>query len=139
MNILNRLAPHVHWVPRIALAGIFVPQGYSKFLYPGMIPPPLWQVVGVLEILGAIGIIWGAFGRDLLTRLGGLVFLIVMIGAGIALYQPMGSSYSPGAPRIWVGPLGGLEFNALTAALAVYFLVKGNGVGEQVLRRGEQR
>ena len=32
-----------------------------------------------------------------------------------------------------------MELQALTAAVAIYFLVKGYGVGEQVLRRGKQR
>ena len=129
LDFLNRFAPFVHWAPRLALAGIFIPQGYSKFVYPGMIPPPLWQLVGAMELLGSLFIIVGAFGRDLLTRLAGLVFLVVMTGASVMLYQPSDITYELDAPKIWIGPLGGLDLQVLAAAVALYFLVKGNQTG----------
>ena len=129
MDLLSRLIPVVHWVPRLVLAVIFIPQGYSKFVYPGMIPPPYWQLVGVMEMLGGVFIVVGAMGRDLLTRTGAFLILAVMIGATIMIFQPHEIAYGPDAPKLWIGPLGGLDLQVLTAAVALYYFVKGNEVG----------
>ena len=128
MDLLSRLIPVVHWAPRLVLAAIFIPQGYSKFIYPGIIPPPYWQLVGVLEILGGVFLVVGAFGRDLLTRAGALLILVVMTGATIMMFQPNAMSYGLDGPKLWVGPMGGLDLQALTAAVSLYYLVNGNEV-----------
>ena len=80
MEFLNRYASLVHWLPRLVLAAIFISHGISKFMGPGMFPPPIWQLQGIVELSAGIFMIVGAFGKDILTRVGGLI---------IAMYLPI--------------------------------------------------
>ncbi len=127
MEFLNRYANLVHWLPRVALAGIFIPHGISKFtqgqaMADGMgMPVIMIYMIGVMELTGGVCMIVGALGRDMLTRLAGLLIALVMLGATFMVHFPQWSFMATEAK-----PMGGMEFQVLTLTVAVYFLVKGN-------------
>ncbi len=127
MEFLNRYANLVHGLPRVALAGIFIPHGISKFtqgqaMADGMgMPVIMIYMIGLMELAGGVGLIVGALGRDIVTRLAGLLIAIVMLGATFMAHWGQWSFMASEAK-----PMGGMEFQVLTLTVAVYFLVKGN-------------
>ena len=123
MELLNRYAPLVHWLHRLVLAGIFTSHGISKFFGPGMFPTPIWQLQGVVELSAGIFIIVGAFGREILTRVGGLIIAVIMFGAIALVHWPRWFFMATEAK-----PMGGMELQLLTATIGIFFLVKGNDV-----------
>lgn len=131
MEFLNRYTNLVHWLPRVALAGIFLPHGISKFtmgqaMADGMgMPIILIYMIGLMEVGGSICIIAGAFGRDLLTRVGGLLIAVVMLGAIFMVHWPQWTFMVSEAK-----PMGGMEFQVLIMTVALFFLVRGNGDSE---------
>jgi putative oxidoreductase len=130
MEFLNRYANLVHWLPRVALAGIFIPHGISKFtqgqaMADGMgMPVIMIYMIGLMELTGGVCMIVGALGRDMLTRLAGLLIAVVMLGATFMVHFPQWNFVASEAK-----PMGGMEFQVLTLTVAVYFLVKGNDAG----------
>ena len=121
MRVFDSYAPHVHWVLRLPLAAIFLYHGWSKFPVaesaPQMgMPVSLVWAVAFTEIASGLLLIAGGFGRDVLTRLGGLGVIVVMIGAIFIVHLPDG----------WDVTKGGMEFRALMLAAGLYFFVKGN-------------
>ena len=108
MNFLSPLAPHAHWVMRLSLAATFLYHGIAK--YPvaatsegmGMPVPMVWLIL-LAEIAAGAALIIGAFGKDVLTRLGGLIVIVIMIGA-IALVH---------AKNGWNVMNSGMEFQVL--------------------------
>ena len=121
MEFLNRYANLVHWLPRAALAGIFISHGISKFMGPGMFPSPIWQLQGLAELSAGVFMIAGAFGREILTRVGGLIIAVIMLGAIVMVHWPRWFFMATEAK-----PMGGMELQLLTATIGIYFLVKGN-------------
>ncbi len=127
MEFLNRYANLVHWLPRVALAGIFIPHGISKFtqgqaMADGMDSPIIMiYMIGLMELAGGVCLIVGALGRDILTRLAGLLIAVVMLGATFMVHWPQWSFFASEAK-----PMGGMEFQVLTLTVGLYFLVKGN-------------
>ncbi len=81
-------------------------------------------MIGLMELTGGVCMIVGALGRDMLTRLAGLLIAIVMLGATFMEHWPQWSFIATEAK-----PMGGMEFQVLTLTVAVYFLVKGNDAG----------
>ncbi len=130
MEFLNRYANLVHWLPRVALAGIFIPHGISKFtraqaMADGIgMPVIVIYMIGLMELTGGVCMIVGALGRDMLTRLAGLLIAIVMLGATFMAHWPQWSFIATEAK-----PMGGMEFQVFTLTVAVYFLVRGNDAG----------
>ena len=127
MEFLNRYANLVHWLPRVALVGIFIPHGISKFTHgqaiaDGMgMPVIMIYMIGLMELTGGVCMIVGAFGRDILTRLAGLLIAMVMLGAIFMVHFPQWSFVATEAK-----PMGGMEFQVFIMTVALYFLVKGN-------------
>jgi len=81
------------------------------------------MVVGWLVALGEVGagaaLIAGAvLSRDILTRIGGLIVIIIMIGAIFLVHWPNGFNSQNG----------GFEFQLLMLVTGLYFLVRGNDV-----------
>ena len=128
---LTPLAPHVHWLVRLGFAGIFLYHGIDKF--QGGAPPQgaldamflgsavVFWLVALAEVVGAVFILAGGLrlGRaDLLTRLGGLMIAVVMIGAALIVHLPE-----------WHFARGGAEFQVFTAAVGLYLFARGNEVG----------
>ena len=134
VGALANLAPHAHWLLRIALASVFLYHGLQKFLGHGIgafaqmmgLPPTIAGTVAVIEALAGAGIIAGATapGRlgDIATRISGLAILPVMLGA-IALVHWGQWSFAATPTH----PLGGMEFQVVLALLGLYFAVRGNG------------
>ncbi len=127
MEFLNRYANLVHWLPRVALVGIFIPHGISKFtqgqaMADGMgMPVIMIYMIGLMELTAGVCMIVGALGRDILTRLAGLLIAMVMLGAIFMVHFPQWSFVANEAK-----PMGGMEFQVFTMTVALYFLVKGN-------------
>jgi putative oxidoreductase len=121
MDFLKKLAPHVHWGLRLSLAATFIYHGWGKFpvdafsLAMGMPVPMVWAVA-LAELAGGAALIAGAFGREILTRLGGLIVIVIMIGAIAMVHAKNGFNVMNG----------GMEFQLLMLVTGLYFAAKGN-------------
>jgi len=119
MNFLNSLSPHVHWGLRLSLAATFLYHGSTKFPIEG---PMMGMPVGILwplalaEIAAGALLIAGAFGKDILTRLGALIVIVVMVGAITMVHAANGFNVMNG----------GMEFQILMLVTGLYLFVKGN-------------
>jgi uncharacterized membrane protein YphA (DoxX/SURF4 family) len=82
------------------------------------LPLAVAWLVALGELSVAVLIIIGAFTRPVLTRLGGLIAVIIMIGAIALVHLDKG----------WNVMAGGMEFAAILLAVGAYFAVKGNDV-----------
>ncbi len=130
-QLSNKMAPatpHVHWLPRLGLAAIFLYHGVDKlragtppqealdamFLGSGLV---FW-LVALAETAAGAAILAGGLKHDyadLLTRFAGFAIAVVMLGAAFIVHLPE-----------WHFMRGGAEFQILTAAVGVLFLVRGN-------------
>lgn len=130
MRLLNKLAPHTHWLIRLSLAGTFLYHGFGKFpsaqTLSDMLGISLYLVyiVALLETTGGIFIIIGGFGKEIFTRLGALFFAIVMSGAIIKFHWGQWSFVQSSTH-----PMGGMEFQTLILTVSIFFLCQGNAVG----------
>lgn len=123
MSLLDKLAPHAHWGLRLSLAATFLFHGIGK--YPvsrfaesfGMPVVVAWAVA-IAEVVAAIALIAGAFGRDRLTRLAGLIVIGTMIGAIALVHGKNGFSVFNN----------GFEFQLLMLVTGIYFATRGNNV-----------
>lgn len=140
MNALNRLAPHAHWLLRIALASIFLFHGLTKFPNLGglaeMMGMPVFAValVALMETAGGALILVGGFGVDWATRVSGLLIAPVMLGAIAMVHWGQW-----GFAATETHPMGGMEFQFTLLMLALYFLIVGNGMPEDERARAGQR
>ncbi|MCH8059897.1 MAG: DoxX family protein [Proteobacteria bacterium] len=119
MDFLKNLAPHAHWGLRLSLAATFVYHGVGKFPIEGPamgLPVAVVWLVALSEIAAGIMLIAGAFGKDILTRLGGLIVVVIMIGAIVLVHAKNGFSVMNG----------GMEFQLLMMAGGLYMATKGN-------------
>ena len=115
MDLLKKLSPHVHWGLRLSLAATFVYHGVGKFPIEGPIvglPVPVVWLLAIAEIAAGGLLIAGAFGKDMLTRLGGLIVVVVMIGALALVHAKHGFGES--------------EFQILMLVSGLYLAAKGN-------------
>ena len=123
MNFLSPLAPHAHWLMRLSLAATFLYHGFGKFPVAatsagmGMSVPMVWAIA-LAEIAAGLALIAGAFGKDVLTRLGGLIVMVIMIGAIVLVHGKNG----------WNVMNSGMEFQVLMLGLGLYFASRGNDV-----------
>jgi putative oxidoreductase len=123
MGFLKSLAPHVHWGLRLSLAATFLFHGWVKFpIYVfsaamGM-PVPMALAVALAELAAGVFLIAGAFGKDILTRLGGLIVIVIMVGAIAIVHAKNGFNVMNG----------GFEFQLLMLVSGLYFAAKGNDV-----------
>ncbi len=122
MKFLDSLAPHMHWLLRLSLAGTFIAHGIPKFPPDDMVAMGMPVIVGWLVAFGEVGaglaLIVGAFADERLTRLGGLLVVVIMSGAIVIVHAKNG----------WLVQDGGMEFQVLMLAAGMYFLTKGNKV-----------
>lgn len=123
MNFLSGLSPYAHWGLRLSLAATFIYHGVGKwpvtpfaeaFGFPLAIA---WAVV-IAEVAAGLALIVGAFGKGTLTRLGGLIVIVIMIGAIALVHAKNGFSVSNG----------GYEFQLLMLVTGLYFAARGNNV-----------
>ncbi len=122
MKFLDSLAPHMHWLLRLSLAGTFLAHGIPKFPPDDMVAMGMPVIVGWLVAFGEVGaglaLIVGAFTDERLTRLGGLLVVVIMTGAIAMVHAKNG----------WLVQNGGMEFQVLMLSTGIYFLTKGNKV-----------
>ena len=121
MDFLKGLSPHVHWGLRISLAATFVYHGVTKFPVEGPMmgmPVAMVWMLAIAEIVAGIALIAGAFGKEALTRLGGLIVIVVMIGAIGLVHARNGFNVMNG----------GMEFQILMLVAGLYLAAKGNDV-----------
>lgn len=128
MEQLNKLSGIAHWLPRLALAAIFIYHGFPKVAATGDLAAamgmPFFMVlmVGIIEIGGALLLLWGGFGPDWATRVAGILFTLVMIGAIAMVHAQYGWN------SINMGNNGGrgMEFQVLIMATSLLYAFKGN-------------
>jgi putative oxidoreductase len=121
MDFLKVLAPNVHWALRLSLAATFLYHGVGKFPIEGPamgLPVPVVWAVALAELAAGVLLIAGAFGKEMLTRLAGLIVVVIMIGAIALVHAKNGFSVMNG----------GMEFQLLMLAGGLYFASKGNDV-----------
>jgi len=119
MEFLKSFAPHVHWGLRLSLAATFIYHGVTKFPVEGPMmgmPVAMVWVLAIAEIAAGLSLIAGAFGREVLTRLGGLIVIIVMVGAIALVHAKNGFNVMNG----------GMEFQILMLVTGLYLMAKGN-------------
>ena len=113
----------VHWLLRLVLAATFILHGYPKLGYDmGM--GIIGYFVGPFEVFGAIFLIVGAFTKDIITRLGGLMIAIIMLGAIFTIHFQDGWMMHATADS--VPYTRGFEWQALILAVSLMFVFKGN-------------
>jgi putative oxidoreductase len=124
MEFLKTLAPFAHWGLRLSLAATFIYHGLGKFPPDGFaqgtgLPLPVAWLVALGEVGAGVALIGGAvLAKEILTRLGGLIVIVIMIGAIFMVHLKNGFSVSNG----------GYEFQLLMLVTGLYFLLKGNDV-----------
>ncbi|MCH7520839.1 MAG: DoxX family protein [Candidatus Marinimicrobia bacterium] len=127
MEFLNRYKSVVHWLPRLSLASIFLYHGFTKFpmasMMADMMGMPVFMVymLAMMEILIGVFIILGAMGREILTKVAGLLIAVIMLGAILMIHIHNG----------WNGVLlaeQGVELQLFILTSGLYYLVKGNDV-----------
>ncbi|MEQ9562602.1 MAG: DoxX family protein [Woeseiaceae bacterium] len=124
MTFLKSLAPYAHWGLRLSLAATFIYHGLGKFPPDGFaqgmgLPLPVAWLVALGEVGAGVALIGGAIlAKEMLTRLGGLLVIVIMIGAIFMVHLKNGFSVSNG----------GYEFQLLMLVTGLYFLLKGNDV-----------
>lgn len=134
MEQLNKLSGIAHWLPRLSLAAIFIYHGFPKVAMTGdvaaMMGMPFIMVlmVGIVEVGGALLLLWGGFGPDWATRVSGLLFTAVMIGAIVMVHAQYGWN------SINMGDNGGrgMEFQVLIIAVSLLYAFKGNTLTQKV-------
>jgi len=105
---------NIHWLIRGTLATTFIVHGYPKFggnLDMGFIG----YLVGPFEVVGGILLLLGPIVNNAnLTRLGGMLISIIMVGAIFAVHLNDG----------WKG----MEWQILILTTCLLFVAKGNDV-----------
>lgn len=134
MNQLNKLSGIAHWLPRLALASIFIYHGFPKIAMAGDMaaamgmPTFMVLMLGIVEIGGSLLLLWGGFGPDWATRVAGILFIVVMIGAIAMVHAQFGWN------SINMGDNGGrgMEFQVLIIATSLLYVFKGNALNNGV-------
>ncbi|MDZ7659021.1 DoxX family protein [Fodinibius sp.] len=134
MDQLNKLSGIAHWLPRLSLAATFIYHGFPKVAMTGDVsammgmPFAMVFILGIAEIGGALLMLWGGFGPDWATRVGGLIFTVIMIGAIVMVHAQFGWN------SINMGNNGGrgMEFQVLIIAVSLLYAFKGNAIKNAV-------
>ena len=119
MDFLKNLSPHVHWGLRLSLAATFIYHGAGKFPIEGPMmgmPVAVVWLLALGEVAAGVMLIAGAFGKEMLTRLGGLIVIVVMVGAIAMVHAENGFSVTND----------GYEFQLLMLVRGLYLVAKGN-------------
>ena len=119
MNFLKSLSPHVHWGLRLSLAATFLYHGLDKLPVEGPMmgmPAPMIWMLAFAELAAGIMLIAGAFGKEMLTRVGALIVIVVMVGAIALVHAKSGFNVMNG----------GMEFQILMLVTGLYLAAKGN-------------
>lgn len=118
MNFLdnNVISKYIHWFLRIVMAGIFFYHGYPKLGTSVANLGIIGYLVGPFEVLGGLFILIGPFTEQLLTRIGGIMIAIIMIGA---IYMHIFK---------WNDTFFDVEYQILLLAISLVFTFKGDEI-----------
>ncbi len=119
MNFLSSLSPHVHWGLRLSLAATFIYHGATKLPVEGPMmgmPAAMVWMLALAELAAGVLLIAGAFGKEVLTRVGALIVIVVMVGAIAMVHAKNGFNFMNG----------GMEFQILILVTGLYLAAKGN-------------
>ena len=119
MNFLTSLSPHVHWGLRLSLAATFLYHGATKMPVEGPMmgmPAAMVWMLALAEVAAGVLLIAGAFGKEILTRIGALIVIVVMVGAIALVHAKNGFNVMNG----------GMEFQILMLVTGLYLAAKGN-------------
>ena len=111
----NILSKNIHWLLRLTIAGTFFVHGYPKIggnVDIGLIG----YLVGPFEVIGGIFLLIGPFTKDILTRTGGVMLAIIMVGA---IYLHLFK---------WGDGLGDVEWQMLLLTVSLIFVFKGDDI-----------
>lgn len=117
---------HLPRIPKIAMAGdMAAAMGMPTFMV---------LMLGFIEIGGSLLLLWGGFGPDWATRVAGILFTIVMIGAIAMVHAQYGWN------SINMGDNGGrgMEFQVLIIATSLLYVFKGNALNRGVEKLSEK-
>ena len=78
---MQLIKDNLHWLLRIYLAFIFIPIGYGKLGVMVNEMKIVGYLVGPFEFIGPLLIIFGVFTKDIVSRIGGAMIAIIMMGA----------------------------------------------------------
>ncbi len=119
MDFLKTLSPHVHWGLRLSLAATFLYHGATKLPVEGPMmgmPAALVWMLALAELAAGVLLIAGAFGKEILTRIGALIVIVVMIGAIALVHAKNGFNVMEM----------GMVFQILMLVTGLYLAAKGN-------------
>ena len=119
MNFLKSLSPHVHWGLRLSLAATFLYHGATKLPVEGPMmgmPAVMVWMLALAELAAGVMLIAGAFSKEILTRVGALIVIVVMVGAIGLVHAKNGFNVMNG----------GMEFQILMLMSGLYLAAKGN-------------
>ena len=128
---LDNLGRHIHWVPRLGLAAVFLFMGIDIFLGGGIqafavifgLPVFLATLVALGEIAGGVLILLGGATNGWVTRTGAAAMIGILLGAIVM------AKWGQWHPMAMPGyPMGGMMLEVTLLVIAIYFLVRGNEV-----------
>lgn len=128
MDALKNVAPHAHWLLRIGLASVFAYHGGQKWLdlnaaAEGLgMPVFMVALIATVEVGSVFLILAGGFAKDWMTRVAGLGFAVLMLGAIIRVHLQFGWNS--------IGALG-MEFQFTLLMTSLYFGTVGNQSGSR--------
>lgn len=129
MDTLDRIAPHAHWLLRLALASVFLYHGLTKFPMLGMLadmmgmPVAMVGMLAVVETAAGILILVGGVGPAWATRTAGAIVIVVMLGAISMVHWPHGWN----SVNMGMGNEGrGMQFQVTLLLIALFFVIVGN-------------
>jgi len=123
MEVLKKMAPHAHWFLRIGLASVFLYHGGRKWLDLGAaaeglgMPVLMATLVAIVEVGSVLLILAGGVAKDWMTRVAGLGFAVIMLGAILRVHLQNGWNS--------IGALG-MEFQFTLLMTSLYFVAVGN-------------
>ena len=120
IELVNKFCiKHIHWLIRMVVAGTFFVHGYPKLGAEVAKLGMIGYLVGPFEFLGGLFVLIGPFIKykdSIITRLGGLMLGIIMIGAiYLHVFQ-------------WGDSLGDVEWQMLLLSVSLMFVFKGDEI-----------
>ncbi len=103
----------------MSLAATFLYHGATKFPVEGPMmgmPAAIVWMLALAELAAGVLLIAGVFGKEILTRIGALIVIVVMIGAIAMVHAKNGFNVMNG----------GMEFQILMLVTGLYLAAKGN-------------
>ena len=139
MNKSYWLTASAHWLLRIALGSVFIFHGSDKILnmtaFSQMMEMSESSIIllAFAELVGGMLIVLGGLGLEWASRIGGLAIIPPMLGA-ITLVHWGQWRFTPSETH----PIGGMEFQVVLLLLAVFFVLDGSSVPQEIAQPTEK-